>query len=159
MAHYLDNKITNGFSCIRFLRQHKVISSCLLFCFASCAFAQQQSDTGQTEQNDPFAGLPPEVREKAVAHETCVNQVMASFERVAVKRTQIAENCKAERDTVVETFPEEVRQLMATNLDRRVEQVLYALEQIEGTTVDTATDVQEIVEELDSLAEESSATE
>lgn len=99
-----------------------------------------------------FADEAAKVNAEVLAHQACVNKVMSTMHTAAVKRTNIAEQCQQTRQAMINSYPAEVQPLIATNTDRRIESVLDALEQIETAVVESATDVNEITEELDALA-------
>lgn len=115
-------------------------------------YAEGEADSARSQPSEKQ--LSPLIEAKAAAHQACVTAIMSTYQSAATKRTQIAEDCAVQRAELVNAFPEEYRALLATNVDRRIESVLYSLEQIEGVVVESATDVQEMVDEIDALREE-----
>lgn len=103
--------------------------------------------------------VPPEVAEKADAFQGCVNEIMATLSNAAEKRLDIAENCASQRAELIESFPAELRQLVAANTDNRVEGVLASLEDIEGVAIESATDVNEIAADLEAVEAQNIADE
>ena len=99
------------------------------------------------------AKLPPEIEQKARAHQDCVNAVMSTMEPAATKRQQIADRCSGAMAEMVAAFPEEFRQLIEINTTRQIENVLAALEQVETAVYESAEDVIDISEDLNALSE------
>lgn len=154
MTHYVYDQLKNGMCKISFSLKNCLFICALLTFFALPVNANESTTQGGGAAESSPPELTPEMQQLVSNHQACVKQVMSSFDTsAAVKRAQIVENCQSQRDTLVNAFPEEVRQLIGTNIDRRIEQVLYALEQIESTSQEATEDVQEIVEELDDIAE------
>ena len=102
------------------------------------------------------SGLPPEIEAAAASYQNCVNAVMSTMQPAALKRQQMAERCAGEREMMIESFPEPLRPLIATNTDRRIAAVIDALDQIENAVVESAADVQEIAEDLAALEKQKS---
>jgi hypothetical protein len=103
--------------------------------------------------NTGNAGLPPAIEEKVNAYQACINSVMSTLETAVVKRLQIGERCSAAREQMVNGFPEQLRPLIDTNTERRIDSVLTSLEQIERAVIESAEDVNGISEELKALSD------
>ncbi|MCP3907325.1 MAG: hypothetical protein GY712_04840, partial [Oceanicoccus sp.] len=71
----------------------------------------------------------------------------------AVKRQQIIDNCQTQKEAFVNSFPEVMRQLVASQADGRLENVLTALEESEGSVIESSVDANETVQELEALEE------
>ena len=120
---------------------------------------QQGADDGLEQSADGFnpeeefepPELSEEVRAAALAHQACVNQIMSTQEKAAVKRQGIKEQCAELEDALIQQFPEEMREFIATDAHRQIESVLIALEQMEERVIETAEDAEEIAKELAQL--------
>jgi len=152
--------LTNKFPDTAGIRQripvHRALLMLLLVPLASFqAFADEVDgpDTAPAQSAQRAAKLPPAIEIKANAYQACVNSVMSTMEPAAAKRQQIADRCGGARLEMVQAFPEQIRQLIETNTDRRIESVLVALEQIENAVIESAEDVNEISEDLNALSE------
>lgn len=109
--------------------------------------------SAQSEESESPPPLPPEIEAAASEYQACVNAVMSTLEYSAVKRAGIAETCEDERASLIAAFPEDLRPLIDTNTERRIQAVLDALEDIENVVIESSTDVNEISAELDALEE------
>lgn len=97
--------------------------------------------------------LPEEIQASSLAYQECVNTFMSTLEMAAVKRQQIIDNCQAQKEAFVNSFPEVMRQLVASQADGRLENVLTALEESEGSVIESSVDANETVQELEALEE------
>jgi hypothetical protein len=82
---------------------------------------------------------------------------MSTQSKAQEKREQIQNQCAEAEVALVAAFPEEIQQLVATDVNRQIEAVLLSLEQIEAAVVESAEDSAEIAKELAALEEEQQA--
>lgn len=97
--------------------------------------------------------LPEEIQASSLAYQECVNTFMSTLEMAAVKRQQIIDNCQTQKEAFVNSFPEVMRQLVASQADGRLENVLTALEESEGSVIESSVDANETIQELEALEE------
>jgi hypothetical protein len=115
--------------------------------------SQESSTPGEPETIE----MTPAMEAAAQAHQSCVNAIMSTQAKAQEKRQQIQEQCTEAEVALVEAFPEEIQQLVATDVRRQIESVLLSLEQIEAAVVESAEDSAEIAEELAALEAEQQA--
>ena len=124
--------------------------------------AAAESSDDKTDARDALAeiAMPPEMESRAQAYQACVSTVMGEADKkVAWKREQLAEQCRSTQDHLIALFPEDMREFARMNTQRELERVLNALEQVEDLIVSTATDANEISEELSALEAEAKLAE
>lgn len=98
-----------------------------------------------------------QIMDAAAIHQTCINGVMSTLESAIVKRQQITANCTVSLNNMVAAFPDNIQPMIRAISERRIETVLSALQQAETVTLESATDVSEVLEELDALETETAA--
>lgn len=131
----------------------------LLASIAAFPAAAQENANDARELGTPqvrTGNLPPAIEVKVNAYQACINSVMSSMDAASIKRQQIGERCSSARQQMVNAFPEQLRPLIDTNTERRIESVLNSLEQIERAVIESAEDVNEISEDLKALSETTS---
>ena len=115
-------------------------------CFLVIPFLFASFNTfGQTSEAQEM------VQNKAQDYQNCVVQVMSTLETAAQKRESISISCGVLRAELSEMLPEMIRELALTQIDRRVEASLFALEEIEGRVTEDVGDAIEIQQELESI--------
>lgn len=122
--------------------------------YAADSGAQTDVDPTSQSNTEPASEtieMTPAMQAAAAAHQECVNAIMATLTKAQVKREQIQEQCADAEATLLQTFPEEIQQLVAVNTHRQIEAVLLSLEQIEETVVESSEDAAEIANELAEL--------
>lgn len=129
------------------------ITGCLVLCsvigIANSPYSYGATDENTTVKN-PTALL---IEAKSRALERCIAEQMVGLEPAKKMRELILQNCQALKLELVAGFPQEIREFTLINIDRRVEAVLTALEDMEGVVSATASDVNEIIEEIDSVSQ------
>jgi hypothetical protein len=120
---------------------------------SSSALAQETEPQSTPETIE----LTPTMEAAAQAHQSCVNAIMSTQSKAQEKREQIQNQCAEAEVALVAAFPEEIQQLVATDVNRQIEAVLLSLEQIEAAVVESAEDSAEIAKELAALEEEQQA--
>lgn len=121
------------------------------------AGALAQTDDGVTDTTNPEPPvIDPAIQAASVAYQNCVVSVMSTLESSAVKREALATKCAETQQALADAFPESIRELAMTQIERHIEASLYALEQIEGKVVEDTEDAVEIQQELEALETASS---
>ncbi len=117
-----------------------------------------EAPTEHADAQPPQAiDLDPVTQAAAEAHQNCVNGVMSTQAKAQEKREQIQQQCTDLERTLVEAFPEDMRQLVELDVKRQIESVLLSLEEIETAVVASAEDTAEIARELAELEAEQQA--
>lgn len=143
---HIDKKLFNRGSDFK----NSVIGfSCLAAAFVYMPYSHAQTPE-QVVTKSPAALL---IEAKTLALEACITTQMAGLESAAKKRQQIAENCEAQKQELVSSFPADIKEFMLINIDRRVAAVLAALEDMEGVVSTSVSDVNDIVEELNAASQ------
>ncbi len=98
------------------------------------------------QQPDAETSIPPELEELGPAYQRCIEQVMSSMDKAAVKRSKIAEQCKTQRDELIAVFPIEAQEFVGINMSRELEVILTALESSESMVVESLEDSADILD-------------
>ena len=82
------------------------------------------------------------------SYQKCVKAVIASDGPAVNKQAQIDNQCRAQRQRIIEVLPEDLREFTLLNMDRRIAMVLRTMADAEGAITDSAEDMQEAVNRL-----------
>ncbi len=103
--------------------------------------------------------LPATTKNAIEAYNDCLQGVLSGLESSSIKREKITSDCESQQSAMALEFPEAVRELLIENAERRITNVLDALEALEPA-IDYAVEETRIItqamldEELTALAEQ-----
>ncbi len=104
----------------------------------------QDENAQASSANTMPAGMPESIER----YKSCIEGVMSTQERSAIKREQVSVQCDGYHQDMADFFPGDVREFITTNNTRRINAVLDALEAVEGVVDDSVEDSDVITGEI-----------